>query len=117
MAFGALGAADANASYMSNCNKLIAAWEKCTSAGGACKAEKTAIDEQCKCHRLKQGEWKLVTAAVGDDGVCGKPPEDIIIPPPPPPPPTNIERVPDHDKGGDPPKDPPKDPGGNRGDK
>ena len=83
MAFGMMGAANANASYMSNCNELISAWEACKEAGQSCAAENTAIVEQCKCHRLKQGSWKLVTAAVGKDGVCNATfPYDDVPPPP-----------------------------------
>lgn len=113
MTFGVLGASSANASYMSNCNTLISAWEACKETGQSCAAENTAIEKQCKCHVLKGNDWKLIKAAVGKDGVCGKPPTTIIIPPPPPPPPTHITRNPGNggagggdDKGGDPPRDP-----------
>ncbi len=113
MAFSMLGAATANASYISKCNTLISAWEECKTTGQRCTAEKAAIEKQCKCHVLKGDDWKLVVAAVGKDGVCGKLPDDIIIPPPPPPPTRIID---DTGKGG---KhkggNPPRDPNGGRG--
>jgi len=84
MAFGVLGATNANATYMSNCNTLISAWEKCQANEQSCAVEKTAIEKQCKCHALKGDKWKLIMAAVAKDNVCGKPPEEIILPPPPP---------------------------------
>lgn len=79
-----IGLSPANASYTAKCNKLISAWESCKESGGACKAEHQKIVEQCKCHRLRQGSWKLVIAAVGKDGVCA--PRKIDDPSPPPPP-------------------------------
>lgn len=89
----------ASASYMQKCNTLISAWESCQEAGGACKAEQTAIETQCKCHVQKGDDWKLVNAAVEKDGVCGDPPpEDIILPPPPQPPAKPIVQKP-HDAG------------------
>ncbi len=89
MAIGMLGATNANASYMSKCNTLIEAEANCKASGRACIAQTTAIVEQCKCHAFKQGEWKLVTAAVGKDGVCA-PPQDPSPPPPPPPKPKPV---------------------------
>ena len=117
MAFGMLGATNANASYMSKCNTLISAWEQCKESGSACTAETTAIVEQCKCHRLRQGEWKLVTAAVGKDGVCAPrpwPPTDVPDPSPPPPP-TRVNDDSGKDTGGDHGKgDPQRNPNGGR---
>jgi len=70
IAFGTLAASSANASYMSNCNELISAWQTCTETSEDCSAENAIIVKECKCHSLKSGTWKLVTAAVGKDGVC-----------------------------------------------
>jgi hypothetical protein len=82
MAFGMLAATNANASYMSKCNKLIAAEAACKETGQSCAAETTAIAEQCKCHVPKGDDWKLVTAAVGKDGVCNATfPYDDVPPP------------------------------------
>ncbi|MBV1918439.1 MAG: hypothetical protein KUG65_10335 [Sphingomonadaceae bacterium] len=82
MAGGLFAAAPASASYMSNCNELISAWKVCKAGGGACVTEHKSIAAQCKCHRLRQGEWKLVMSAVGKDGVCApRPPEDPSPPP------------------------------------
>jgi len=86
ISIGILAAAGVNASYISDCNKLITKWNQCQEKGGGCQAETKAIEQQCKCHVLKGKDWKLVQSAVGDDNVCGKPPEEFIIPPPPPPP-------------------------------
>ena len=79
----------ASASYMETCNALIADWEKCRANGSVCKAEQKALEEQCKCHIQKGDEWKLVTAAVGKNGVCApgwpedRPPiETDPVPPP-----------------------------------
>ena len=83
---GIIGATPVQASYMSNCNKLIAAWEACKEAGGKCVAESKRIEVECKCHRLRQGSWKLVTAAVGKDGVCAPPWPPTGAPDPSPPP-------------------------------
>ena len=76
----------ASASYMDTCNKLIDAWDTCRATGDACKAEQKALEEQCKCHKQKGDDWKLVTAAVSKDGVCGEdwPPPTIPHPDPPP---------------------------------
>lgn len=60
----------ASASYMQKCNALISDWENCQESGSSCKSEQKAIEQQCKCHKQKGDEWKLVTAAVGKDGVC-----------------------------------------------
>ncbi len=79
-------AGPASASYMSTCNALISEWKTCTESSADCSAQTSKIETNCKCHVQKGDEWKLVMAAVADDGVCGAPPEDIIIPPPPPPP-------------------------------
>lgn len=87
-------AAPASASYMQNCNKLIGEWEACQESSEACQSEQVAIEKECKCHVQKGDDWKLVTAAVAKDDVCGHPPEDIIIPPPPPPPPVQIHEPP-----------------------
>jgi len=94
----------ASASYMQKCNELISAWEACQETGGACKPEQTKIETECKCHVQKGDDWKLVTAAVAKDDVCGHPPEDIILPPPPPPPPVLVREKPhaaDPDNGKD----------------
>ncbi len=76
----------ASASYMSECNTLIEKWETCKETQEDCTTQTKAIVEQCKCHRLRQGEWKLVMAAVGKDGVCAPewPPTDVPDPSPPP---------------------------------
>ncbi|MCA8900531.1 MAG: hypothetical protein KDA53_04715 [Hyphomonas sp.] len=81
-----LAAPSASASYMGKCNKLIDAWDTCRATGGACKAEQTALETECKCHKQKGEEWKLVMAAVGKDGVCAPdwPPPTIPDPSPPP---------------------------------
>lgn len=86
LAFGLLTATPAQASYMSKCNTLISAWQSCTETGKACKTEFKNIEEECRCHAYKQGEWKLVMAAVGKDGVCapGWPDEPVPDPSPPP---------------------------------
>ena len=76
----------ASASYIETCKTLISEWETCRETSADCKSETLKIETNCKCHVQKGDEWKLVMAAVADDGVCGAPPEDIIIPPPPPPP-------------------------------
>lgn len=60
----------ASASYMSKCKELINAWNVCSETQEDCTAEESAIEEQCKCHVRKGDEWKIVVAAVGDDGVC-----------------------------------------------
>ena len=70
IAFGALAATPANASYMSKCNELITKWQTCKETSGNCRPETNIIVKECKCHSLKSGKWKLVTAAVGKDGVC-----------------------------------------------
>lgn len=81
-----LAAPPASASYMDTCNKLIDAWDTCREAGKACKAEQTAIEEECKCHKQKGEEWKLVMAAVGKDGVCETEWPTTEVPDPSPPP-------------------------------
>lgn len=103
MAFGMMGASNANASYMSNCNTLISAWEACMEKGQSCATENTAIAEQCKCHSLKQGSWKLVTAAVGKDGVCNAtyPYDDTPQPGDPRPPDGNLGKGSWYKKGND----------------
>lgn len=84
---------NAFSSYMSNCDKLIGNWKTCRASSQSCAAETKIIEKECKCHTLKQGEWKLVTAAVGKNGVCA--PEWPESPPPQPsdpsPPPYNKE--------------------------
>jgi len=126
-ALGALAlAAPASAqSYMQQCNALIDAWSACAKSGESCEAQYSAIEERCKCHTYRRGEWVLVDAAVADDNVCGSPPGDTIIPPPPPPPPYETVREPrggggggeepgpDDRDGGDPPAD--ESPGGHGG--
>ena len=82
---GLIAATPAQASYMAKCNALISAWEKCRATGAVCKVEHQQIVEQCKCHRLRQGKWKLVMAAVGKDGVCAPRPTDEPEDPSPPP--------------------------------
>lgn len=85
LGLGAFAALPASASYMKDCEKLITAWEKCMAATGECTAEEKKIEEECKCHRKKNDEWKLVTAAVGKDGVCDAPlppDEPVKVPPP-----------------------------------
>ena len=91
----------ASASYMQKCGELISTWEACQETGGACKAEQTAIETQCKCHVQKGDDWKLVNAAVEKDDVCGSPPDDYIIPPPPQPQPPIIRRPSDPAGAGD----------------
>ena len=88
--FCVFAAPTASASYMEKCNALIETWDNCKESGNACKAEQKAIEEQCKCHRQKGDDWKLVMAAVGKDGVCAPdwpedtpPPYDIEDPVPP----------------------------------
>jgi len=76
----------ASASYMSNCNKLIKAWDECRADGGDCKAEQKTLETECKCHKQKGDEWKLVIAAVGKDGVCAPRPWPPTPPPDPSPP-------------------------------
>lgn len=85
MTVGMLGASTAQASYMSDCNALISKWENCTKAGQSCTTEFKTIEKECKCHRLQQGEWKLVMAAVGKDGVCAPAWPDEPVPDPAPP--------------------------------
>ena len=60
----------ASASYAEKCKELINAWNVCRETQEDCSAEETAIEEQCKCHKRKGDDWKIVVAAVGDDGVC-----------------------------------------------
>lgn len=120
---GALAfAAPASAqSYMQQCTALIDAWSACTESSESCEPQYSAIEEECKCHAYRRGEWVLVEAAVADDNVCGSSPDDIIIPPPPPPPQPPIvgdprggggggggaeEREPGRGEGGDPPPPP-----------
>ena len=76
----------AQASYTIKCDGLIKAWKTCMKASGSCQAETEAIETQCKCHRLKGGEWKLIMSAVAKDNVCGKdwPPDPPPDPSPPP---------------------------------
>ena len=94
LSLGMLAAAQfsgtASASYMETCSALIGEWETCRETSADCKSETVKIETNCKCHVQKGDEWKLVMAAVADDGVCGTPPEDIVIPPPPPPPTRNF---------------------------
>jgi len=93
VAVGAIALATApaaSASYMEKCEALIAEWDACKETGSACKPQQKALEEQCKCHKQKGDEWKLVMAAVGKDDVCEK---DWPTPPPPDPSP------PPHDKG------------------
>lgn len=72
----------ASASYMSNCNALIGQWNQCQQAGGNCSPIEARITAECKCHRKINNEWKLVTAAVGKDGVCNPTiPYDDVPPP------------------------------------
>lgn len=85
-----IAAPPASASYMQTCKKLITEWDSCRETGDDCKPQYSAIEEACKCHAEKQGEWKLINAAVAKDDVCGETPTTIIIPPPPPPPPREI---------------------------
>jgi hypothetical protein len=82
-------------SYMQRCNRLISEWTACDASGEACRPQYSAIEEECRCHTFRRGEWVLVTAAVGEDNVCDAhlpddPPGDLEIPPPPPPPGRNI---------------------------
>ena len=80
------------ASYMSNCNELIANWETCVAAGESdCKAEEQRIIDECRCHEKRRDEWVFARGAPGSN-VClaEDPPEDLVPPPPPPPPPTQI---------------------------
>ncbi len=72
----------ASASYMSDCNKLINTWETCGGDAGSCGAEEASIVEECKCHAKKGSDWKLVTAAVGKDGVCNATIPFDDVPPP-----------------------------------
>ena len=64
-----LSFAPASASYMSNCNALISKWQACLESGGSCSTQENTILAECKCHKKKGNDWKLVTAAVGKDGV------------------------------------------------
>ena len=82
-----LAAPSASASYMEACKALISDWNACQETGSSCVAETSAIEEKCKCHSLKQGEWKLVNAAVGKDDVCDQSEWPPIPPPTPTPPP------------------------------
>ena len=76
--FGVFAAPAASASYMEKCNALIEKWDTCKETGQACKAEQKVIEEECKCHKQKGDDWKLVMAAVGKDGVCAPDwPEDV----------------------------------------
>ena len=85
-AFSIMTAPTASASYMEKCNALIEKWDTCRESGDACKAEQKAIEEECKCHKQKGDDWKLVMAAVGKDGVCAPEwPEDTPPDPSPPP--------------------------------
>lgn len=82
-------------SYMQQCNALIGEWTACDASGDDCRRQYTAVEEECRCHTFRRGEWVLVTAAVGEDNVCAAhlpddPPEDLEIPPPSPPPGRNI---------------------------
>jgi len=98
-AIGLLAASTANASYMSDCNKLITKWKNCTETGQKCTTEFKTIEVECKCHAFKQGEWKLVMAAVGKDGVCAPPWPWNPPPPDPSPPPHDDGRTSNGDKG------------------
>jgi len=84
-AFAMLSSAPASASYMSDCNALISKWKTCGETSEDCTVEFTTIEKECKCHAFKQGEWKLVMAAVGKDGVCAPawPGEPVPDPSPP----------------------------------
>ncbi len=62
--------APAHADYMSECDDLIGAWNRCQQSGGDCSLQRQAIEEKCVCHRFQGGQWRLVNAAVGADGVC-----------------------------------------------
>ena len=101
----------ADASYMSKCTKLIAAETECLKGGGVCKEETQTIVDECKCHRKKGDEWKLVTAAVGKDDVCSAtfPHDDTPEPTDPRPPHGNLGKGSpnkegnfERDRGGDP---------------
>ncbi len=104
LAFGML-TMPASASYISKCDALIQDWKQCRTTGKLCLARQATIEEHCKCHALKGDEWKLVTAAVGEDGVCRNRITTIEIPPPPPPPPVEYHNP-----------DPVGDPGNGEGD-
>ncbi len=106
----AVGLAPAKASYMMKCEELIGAEAACLEAGGVCKEETQAIIDECKCHKKKGDEWKLVVAAVGKDDVCSAsiPEEDVPPPHEPRPPEGNTGKGNfdkgnfDRDRGGDP---------------
>ncbi|MGD2132118.1 MAG: hypothetical protein PVI23_04950 [Maricaulaceae bacterium] len=107
LAAGSIGAialaAPASAqSYMQQCTALIESWSACTESGESCETQYSAVEEECKCHTYRRGEWVLVDAAVAANNVCGEPPTTIIVPPPPPPPPTEIVGDPRGGGGNDP---------------
>ena len=74
----------ASATYMATCNALINEWKQCIGNNENCATQEAKITTNCKCHVLKGGEWKMVMAAVSEDGVCGDPPieEEIGEPDP-----------------------------------
>lgn len=78
--------------YAQQCDALIGAWSACNESGGSCDAQYSAVEQDCKCHTFRRGEWVLVEAAVADDNVCGSPPDDLLIPPPPEPTHEFVER-------------------------
>ena len=89
--------------YMNDCERLIAAWEACRTAGQSrCIAEEERIIEECRCHERQGDEW-LFTRGDPSSGVCNDPDAPTITPPPPPPPerPDNIDQPRQPGPGGD----------------
>ena len=70
LALASLWCSQVQADYMGTCNAMIQDWQSCEGSGD-CAVKQKGIEQTCKCHVLKNGQWRFIKPGSAGMGVCG----------------------------------------------